>query len=147
MLLATSNPVFVVYTITTLVLVAHLLFLWNYSGIVRGKVRITPNAEDAKRWGSTLGELEPPEIARVVRVYQNASAATYAFLLVALVFVALGGGLRFAEITFGIFVGARLIYSVVYLAGAQPWRTVFFTIGLGATLTIMGQIVHLLVHR
>jgi prostaglandin-E synthase 1 len=147
MLLSSGNPVFTVYVISTLVLVLHLLFLWIWSGKVRSQLRVVLNTEDAKRAGTTLGDAEPPEIARIVRVYNNAAAATYAFLIIALVFVAMGGGMLFAEITFGLFVAARLLYAVVYLAGVQPWRSIFYTTGLLTTVALMGEIVHLLSRR
>jgi prostaglandin-E synthase 1 len=44
-----------------------------------------------------------------------------------------------------VFVLARLLHSVVYLAGKQPWRTLFFIIGGLATLALIGDIVWLLV--
>ena len=44
-----------------------------------------------------------------------------------------------AWIFMGTFAAARVLYSVCYLRGIQPWRTVTFGIGMLATL---GMLVH-----
>jgi microsomal prostaglandin-E synthase 1 len=59
--------------------------------------------------------------------------------------VLVGGTAGTARIIFGVFVLARLLHSVVYLAGKQPWRTLLFIAGGLATLALMGDIVWLLI--
>ena len=147
MLLSASNPVFVVYAISCLVLVVHLLFLWAWSGVVRGQTKTAVNPEDAAQFGATLGPTNPPEVERVMRVYENALSICLPFFVVALLFTALGGGLRFAEIAFGLFVATRLIYAVLYLRGVQPWRTISYTASAIALLVLLAGVVHLLLRR
>src|SRR5260370_1184317 len=57
-----SNPPFVVYAITTLVLCANLLFLWAYSGAAGGKTKTALNLEDPSTVakGAKLVEANPP---------------------------------------------------------------------------------------
>jgi prostaglandin-E synthase 1 len=131
------NPAFGVYAVTALVLCANLLFLWGYSGAVRGKTKTSMNPEDAARFGAPLRDTDPPEVARVLRAHANAQASIYPFLFLGLVFVLAGGSPTAAKIIFGIFVAARLLHSAVYLAGKQPWRTVFFIVAGVATLALM----------
>jgi len=141
-----SNPAFMVYVLATLVLCLNLMFLWGYSGGVRGKTKTALNPEDAATVakGAQVTETDPPEVARVLRAHRNAEANIYPFLALGLVFVLLGGPAEHAKIIFGIFVGARWLHSFVYLAGKQPWRTLSFAIGAFAILGLMGDIVWLL---
>jgi uncharacterized MAPEG superfamily protein len=81
----------------------------------------------------------------VLRAHRNAEANIYPFLFLGLVYVLAGGTDGFAKIVFGLFTGARLVHSVAYVAGKQPWRTLSFTFGAVATLALAGDIVYLLV--
>ncbi|HEX4447131.1 MAG TPA: MAPEG family protein [Polyangiaceae bacterium] len=140
-----SNPTFVVYVVVALMLCANVLFLWSYSGAVRGKTKTAINPEDAARFGAALADVDPPEVARVLRAHRNAQAAIYPFLFLGLVFVLLGGSAGTATIIFGTFVVARILHSVVYLGARQPWRTLFFVAGALATGALMVDILVLLV--
>jgi uncharacterized MAPEG superfamily protein len=139
----TSNPTFVVYAITTVVLVLDLLFLWVYSGIVRAGSKTAINEEDAKQFGSALIAADPPEVARVLRAHRNAEAAIYPFLALGLVFVLAGGSAGTAKIVFGIFAAARWAHTFIYLAGKQPWRAITFVTGLLATIALLIAVVRL----
>ena len=138
-----AQPAFVAYVISAIVLSLNLLVLWGYSGAVRGKTKTTPNLEDAK--GAKLVESEPPEVARVLRAHTNAMANIVPFLFLALVYVLAGGSATAAQVIFGIFTGARVVHSFVYLGGKQPWRSICFGIGVLTTLVLMGFIVRLVV--
>jgi prostaglandin-E synthase 1 len=136
-----NNPAFVVYAITTVILSANLLFVWAYSGATRAKTKVAINKEDAERFGAKLETMDPPEVARVLRVHANAQATVYPFLFLGLVFVLAGGSGGFAKVDFGIFVAARITHSIVYLAGKQPWRTLSFVASGLAMIALMGNIV------
>lgn len=140
-----GNPAFFAFAVSCLVLGANLIFLWAFSGATRGKTKTAINAEDATRFGAKLVEVDPPEVARVLRAHANAQANIYPFLFLGLVFVLAGGSARVAEIIFGIFVAARLAHTYAYLAGKQPWRTIFFIIGGLATIALMLAILWLLI--
>ena len=140
-----SNPAFVVYAITCLILSVNVLFLWGYSGFVRYHTKTVMNEEDAARYGAPLAETDPPPVARVLRVHANAEASIYPFLLLGLVYVLAGGGARTGAVIFGIFTAARLLHSICYLRHMQPWRTNFFSVGLLATVALIVAIVWLLI--
>jgi len=131
-----AQPAFVAYAVSLIVLSLNLLLLWAYSGVVRGKVKTTPNNEDAK--AAKLVEIESPEVARVLRVHANATASIIPFALLGLVFVLAGGSALAAEVIFGVFVVARVAHSFAYLNGKQPWRSIFFTVGGVTTLVLIG---------
>ena len=140
-----NNPAFLVYAITCLVLCVNLLFLWGYSGAARGKTKTAINEEDAVRFGASLAGTDPPTVARVLRAHDNAQASIYPFLFLGLVFVLAGGTAGTATVIFGIFTGARLLHSFFYLAGKQPWRTIFFSVGGLATIVLMLAIIWLMI--
>lgn len=135
-----SNPTFVVYAITCVVLSLNLLAVWGYSGIARAKTKTAINKEDADQFGTALEHLDPPPVARVLRAHANAQATIYPFLVLGLVFVLAGGSAGFAKIDFGIFVCARILHSIVYLAGKQPWRTLSFVVSGIAMVALIGEI-------
>jgi uncharacterized MAPEG superfamily protein len=140
-----ESPAFMAYAISMIVLALNLLVLWAYSGAVRGKTKTTPNAEDASSPDKRVVESEPPEVARVLRAHANAMANIVPFAVLGLVFVLAGGSAMAAEVLFGVFVVARVLHSLVYLAGKQPWRSMMFGIGALDTLVLMGFIVRALV--
>lgn len=140
-----SNPTFFVYAIACVVLCTNLIFLWAFSGATRGKTKTAINPEDAAQFGGTLVEADPAEVARVLRAHSNAQANIYPFLLLGLVFVFAGGSALVAKIIFGTFVAARLSHTYVYLAGKQPWRSIFFIVGGLATIALMLDIIWLMV--
>jgi uncharacterized MAPEG superfamily protein len=139
-----AYPGFMAYAVAMLVLALNLLVLWSYSAVVRGKTKTTPNAEDARGGGTTLVEGEPPEVARVLRAHTNAMANIVPFAILGLVFVLAGGSAIAAEILFFVFVAARVVHSLVYLAGKQPWRTMMFIVGALDTLVLMAFVVRTL---
>jgi uncharacterized MAPEG superfamily protein len=140
-----NNPTFFAYALTCLLLCANLIFLWAFSGATRGKTKTAINPEDAAQFGGALVDADPPEVARVLRAHTNAQANIYPFLFLGLVFVLSGGSAAVAKIIFGIFVVARFAHTYVYLAGKQPWRSIFFIIGGLATIALMLDIAWLLI--
>jgi prostaglandin-E synthase 1 len=139
-----ANPAFTAYAVTLIVLSLDMLFLWAYSGAVRAREKATPNQEDA-RGSSKLVEIEPPEIARVLRAHANAAANIVPFAILGLVYVLAGAPVMTAAVVFGVFAAARIAHAFAYLGGKQPWRTLSFTVGALATLVLMGLIVRSLV--
>ena len=129
------------YALTSAVLCAQLLLLWIASGVVRGRTKTALNPEDAAAFGTVLVDADPPSVARVLRVHANGQATVYPFLALGLVFVLLGGGIAWAAPIFAAFVAARLLHMLAYLKEWQPWRTVFFLVGMVATLTLLVRIV------
>ena len=141
-----TNPTFVVYALTCVVLSLNLIVVWAFSGIARGKTKTAVNKEDAERFGASLVPLDPPEVARVLRAHANAQAMIYPFLFLGLVYVLAGGTPRFGLIVFGGFAVTRIAHSIAYLAGKQPWRTLFFTLGGVPLVALIGQVTWMALH-
>jgi uncharacterized MAPEG superfamily protein len=138
---------FVIFSVTAVVLCLNLLVLWGYSGTVRTRAKATPNPEDATTVakGADVAIQDPPEIARVLRAHRNAEANILPFLVLAWLSVAWGAAPLTMGIVCGIFVVARLGHTVTYLAGKQPYRTIFFTIGGLDTLALIALLVQAMV--
>ena len=139
----TSNPAFVAYAVSLIVLSLNLLVLWAYSGGVRGKTKTTPNKEDGGR-GAAIVDADPPDVARVLRAHKNAMANIVPFAILGLIYVLSGGSATVAMAVFGVFTFARIAHSFAYLGGRQPWRSVFFVVGLLSTVVLIGFIVRAL---
>jgi prostaglandin-E synthase 1 len=141
---AAANPVFFAYAASAVVNVLNILVLWNLSGAVRGKTKTSLNPEDAAAFKADLAQIDPPEVARVLRAHRNTADNTLPFLLLGLVFAMLGPSELEAQIIFYGFAGARVLYSFAYLKGLQPWRTIFYGLGTLATLALLIDICRLL---
>ena len=139
-----SFPGFIPYALASIVLALNLLALWGASGAARGSAKSTPNKEDA-RAGTQLSEQDPPSVTRVLRAHSNAMANIVPFVIVALVYVLLGAPANLSWILFGTFAGARVMHSIVYTVGVQPWRSIFFAVGFLTTLTIVVQVLRIVV--
>jgi prostaglandin-E synthase 1 len=141
---AAANPVFFAFAASAVVNVLNLLVLWNLSGAVRGKTKTSLNPEDAAAFKSDLAPADPPEVARVLRAHRNTADNTLPFLLLGFVFVMLGPSPLEAQIIFYGFTAARVLYSFAYLKGLQPWRSIFYTLGVLATFALLIDICRLL---
>ena len=143
-LAATVAPAFWAYAITCLVLSLNLLTLWVSSGAIRAKGGVAINPEDGARYGASVSEVDPPAVARLLRAHRNAEATIYPFLLLGMVYVLAGGGAGIAVPIFAIFIAARIVHSIVYLRGEQPWRTIAFATSLLAIIALMAAVLHVL---
>lgn len=141
----TLNPALLAYAVSSVALSLNLLALWISSGAVRARGGVAINPEDGARYGAPVSELDPPVVARLLRVHRNAEATIYPFLLLGLVYVLAGGGARVAIPIFSVFVLARIAHSVVYLKAMQPWRTIAFAISLLAILALIIAVLQILI--
>lgn len=139
-----SNPAFLAYAVSLILLSLNLLVLWGYSATVRAGTKTTPNQEDARK-GTQLVPDNPPEVARVLRAHANAMANIVPFAILGLIYVLAGGSGMAAAAIFGVFTFARVAHSFAYLGGKQPWRTLSFVLGAVTTLVLMGYVVRALV--
>jgi uncharacterized MAPEG superfamily protein len=136
-----NTPLFVAYCVTAILLCLNLLVLWGASGGARTSAKITANPEDAKAFGASVSDHDPPTVARVLRAHANAQAVIYPFLMIGLLYVLACGSFWVAAVLFALFVVARFAHSGCYLAGLQPWRTISFTVSGLVTLVLIGALI------
>ncbi len=96
---------------------------------VRTKSKTTTLPEDAAKFGSTLAERDVPMVERIKRAHTNALENELPFLAIGLVYVLVGASDMGAIVYFGVFIGARLLHTVFYLAKLQPFRSLMFVVG------------------
>ncbi len=137
------DPLILLFAYTAAIHAFHLFVLWNLSGAVRMRTKTTLNPEDAKTVvsGAAVVEGEPPEVARVMRVHRNTFDNTLPFLVLGLAFVTLRPAILEVEILFGTFTVARILYTIAYLKGLQPWRSLFYGISVLAYLGLVVEVI------
>lgn len=100
----------------------------------RTKSKSTMLPEDAAKFGSILVERDVPVVERIKRAHANALENELPFLAIGLVYVLVGASDTGAIVYFGVFIAARLLHTVFYLAKLQPFRSLMFAIGALALL-------------
>ena len=78
--------------------------------------------------------------ARVVRAHQSLNEALVPFGLIVLVVVLTHASSAITSCAAVVFGCARLGHAAFYLAGATPWRSLTFYVGLVATVTLASQL-------
>lgn len=131
---------FKIYVICSIVLSLEMLALGGMTAARRAKVGSFANPEDAKvsPTGAKQNDgVEHPEVARIQRAHRNLLESIPLFFALGLIAVLAGAsstGVKGALITFTV---ARVLHAIAYLNGVQPWRTVFFAIGLLSLVGLM----------
>jgi len=130
-----ESPAFQAYALSAAILAVQLILLAFYTGAVRAKSKRFINPEDSVvSPGSKLAEAEHPDVLRVQRAHSNALENALPFFVVGALYIATGATKSGAQAYCYTFLAARLLHSVAYLAGRQPFRTIFFSVGALATL-------------
>jgi uncharacterized MAPEG superfamily protein len=137
----TENPAFAAYALACSVLALQLIVLAFLTGRARGKVKTYVNAEDAVTFKGETAEAEHPAVIRAQRSHLNTLENVVPFFVVGYLYVLTGATRTGATAYFAVFVAARLLHSVVFALGLQPWRTITYLIGI---LSILGMVVHVI---
>lgn len=138
-----DNPALALYAISASLLVLHLLVLAAVTGGVRAKHKQFVNPEDAKLNKAENVDAEHPNVARVIRAHRNALENAVPFFAVGALYASTAPGRTGALAYFGTFVAMRVLHSLFYLFGRQPFRTMTFAVGALATL---GMVIHVIRH-
>jgi uncharacterized MAPEG superfamily protein len=136
-----NTPVFNLYALVATLIAFQLLLLGGYTGAVRNRVKKTLNAEDVTTLKQEGVEVEHPDVQRTQRAHRNAIESAVPFFAVGLLYALSGPSTLGAQAYFFTFLAARVLHSIFYLAGKQPFRTISFAIGVA---TIFGMGVHVI---
>lgn len=130
-MLPTTDPVFQAYTVSALVLGANLLILANNTALTRAFSSEVVNPEDLRLSpaGTVVYEAGNDKTARYRRAHRNALENIPLFLVTAFLLALLDPPVALTIGLFSAFVAARLMHSVAYVRGLQPWRTLSFAAG------------------
>lgn len=123
-----------IYALVASVLAIHLILLAFWTGTVRAMRKQFANPEDAKLNKVDVAEQDHPDTLRAKRAHQNALENMVPFLAVGALYVASSPSKTGASAYMFTFLACRLLHSVFYLRGVQPFRTMSFAIGALATI-------------
>jgi len=84
---------------------------------------------------------EAPEIARGLRAHRNDLESTLPFLAIGLPYLLTDPSASLASALFIAFTVFRTVFSVCYLLGVQPWRSLSFIAGELCVLVMLVQMV------
>ncbi|MHA6575799.1 MAPEG family protein [Pseudomonas yamanorum] len=129
-----------VYALCVLVLFLKMLAISCYQGFFRLRYRAFTNPEDAGFFHRDANLRELPQVSRAARAWANDLENIPLFFVL--------GGLCIAVEATGVattwlfctFTVARVMHTVMYLSGRQPWRTVAYGVGLICLLGLAGAI-------
>jgi uncharacterized MAPEG superfamily protein len=136
-----GTPAMQLYALFSTVVAVHLLLLASWTGAVRFKHKSYVNPEDAKLNKGEQVEVDHPDVLRVKRAHQNAIENAIPFFAVGFLYAAVAPSKNAALIYFATFTTARVLHSLFYLFGRQPFRSLMFAVGALATL---GMAVHVI---
>jgi uncharacterized MAPEG superfamily protein len=100
-----------------------------------------PIPEDARLMKRTHTQAEAPFVQRCANVWRNDTENLPLFMALGLTYVLLGATAQAGYTYFGLYVLVRYIHSMVYLRALQPWRAMFYLLGLAICWAIAIQMV------
>jgi uncharacterized MAPEG superfamily protein len=129
------------FALAATIVALHLILLALWTGTVRVFKKAYVNPEDAKLNKADQVEADHPDVQRAKRAHQNALENAVPFFLIGFLFASTGPSKQAQLIYFGTFVAARILHSIFYLWGKQPFRTLMFVIGVLATIGMGVQVI------
>jgi uncharacterized MAPEG superfamily protein len=135
-----ENPAMRMYALAATVVALHLLALAFWTGTVRVSRKQYAVPEDAKFTNVALSDAEHPDVLRVQSAHRNAIENAIPFFAIGLLYALSGANRSGAQAYFGTFVAARVLHSLFYLWGRQPFRTIAFAVGALATIGMGAQV-------
>jgi len=138
--LTLANPAFKTYVLAATFVGLHLVLLALWTGTVRAMRKVFVFPEDARLNKGRQAESEHADVLRVQRAHANLLENAVPFLIVGLAYVATGASAAGAELLMFGFVAVRVLHSIAYLAGRQPFRTIAFGLGVISIGTMAIQV-------
>jgi microsomal prostaglandin-E synthase 1 len=144
----TSDPVFRAYAVSAVVLGLNMLVIANGTALTRARHKEVINPEDQKTSGEAKVVFDGGNdtTSRYRRAHRNALENIPLFLASGLLLALVGAPPAAAFALFGVFVAARVLHSVCYVKGVQPFRTISFVVGLLAQTGVLGLIAYGVLH-
>ncbi|MFO2464414.1 MAPEG family protein [Pseudomonas sp. 15FMM2] len=129
-----------VYAGCVLVLLCKMWAVSCYQGFLRIRRRAFTNPEDAGFFQRDAHPQELPQVSRAAKAWINDLENIPLFFVL--------GGLCLALETTSVitawlcaaFTVARVVHTVMYLGGRQPWRTVAYGVGMMCLLGMAGMV-------
>lgn len=119
-----------VYALCVVGLFAKLFALSCYQGYYRLRYMAFVTAEDAAVFKRPAQPAERAEVLRAGRAWANDLENIPLFFVLGGLALALEGSPAAIAWLSIVFTAARVLHTLAYLAGVQPWRTVFYGAGV-----------------
>jgi glutathione S-transferase len=123
-----SDPTMRVFAVCAAILVLKMLVTANITGVLRTVRRVYATPEDYHFFGQEPVVTRDEQIERVRRAHQNDLENILPFLGIGFLYALSGPSYTAAWWLFVLFTSARILHTVTYIAGLQPWRTVVFAV-------------------
>ncbi len=128
------NSTLSVFALCVLVLFIKMLAISCYQGFFRLRHRAFTNPEDAGVFKRNALVQELPAVSRAAKAWANDLENIPLFFVLGGLCVALGTREVATPWLLCLFTAARVMHTLMYLGGRQPWRTLAYGIGLGCLL-------------
>jgi uncharacterized MAPEG superfamily protein len=135
-------PVVRLFAICYLLLVAKMVAVGFATSFLRIRRRVFATPEDYALRGGTPPSVPDEDIERIRRAHRNDLENILPFFAVGFFYALTGPPMIAARIYFIGFLVARVLHSIFYVRGMQPWRTLAFTVGM---VLMLGLLVNTLV--
>ncbi|WP_045884068.1 MAPEG family protein [Pseudomonas chlororaphis] len=124
------NSALSVYALCVVVLFLKMFAVSCYQGYFRLRFVAFTNPEDAAVFNRPAQDTERPEVLRASRVWANDLESIPLFFVLGGLAVALEVPTAATAGLSLLFTMARVLHTLTYLAGVQPWRTLCYGIGI-----------------
>ena len=131
-----NDPVFSLYALCATVLALKILILGATTGITRVLRGNFISPEDYAAFRAEASGGEDAFIERLRRAHQNDLENIGPFFVIGAVYALSGASYGVAWWLFTMFTTFRVLHTLAYAAGLQPWRTIVFEIANIANVTM-----------
>lgn len=132
------------YSVCAVVLFLKMFALSSYQGYHRISKGMFKNPEDAALLGKMPEVEEVPQVRRAAQAWLNDLENIPVFLGLGVAYVMVGASAAAAPWLFLTFLVARIVHTLSYILGLQPWRTVAYGIGIVCLLAMSVSILAVL---
>ncbi|MCY1161891.1 MAPEG family protein [compost metagenome] len=119
-----------VYALCSILLFIKMFAISCYQGFYRIKNKAFKNIEDARFVKVVAHSQELPQVIRANQAWLNDLENIPVFWVLGGLCIILNTSYELTMWLFYIFTIARVVHTITYLGGIQPWRTVSYTIGV-----------------
>ncbi|MCF5104372.1 MAPEG family protein [Pseudomonas proteolytica] len=132
-----SSPLHL-FALCVLVLFIKMLGISCYQGFFRLRHRAFTNPEDAGFFQRPANAQELLPVSRAAKAWANDLENIPLFFVLGGLCLALDAPAVATAWLFGLFTVARVMHTLMYLGGRQPWRTLAYSAGLACLLGLAG---------
>ncbi len=137
-----ENGAFATFAVCSALLVLKMIVVGHYTAFVRMQRGVFLNPEDADAFRQPDGKAgaEHPDVERGLRAHRNDLESTLPFFAVGLIYLLIDPSVGLAKTLFIAFTVCRIIFSVFYFGGVQPWRSLTFIVAELCQVVMIVQI-------